>query len=126
MEPPRISVIDLAAAITKKDASQAAEQVAYVKERHPEVTEIFGDFKFRGQGQKKTPVADLRGAVELTQLRCDKHVNRTINVTFRFKVFDFYLKFDRCENSGSFVATKPVTLRKKQRARRRDSVFWYS
>ena len=30
---------------------QAAEQVAYVKKRHPEVTEIFGDFKFRGQGQ---------------------------------------------------------------------------
>ena len=29
--PPRISVIDLAAAITQKDANQAAEQVAYVK-----------------------------------------------------------------------------------------------
>ena len=28
------------------------EQVAYVKKKkHPEVTEIFGDFKFRGQGQ---------------------------------------------------------------------------
>lgn len=66
--PPRISVIDLAAAITKKDANQAAEQVAYVTKRHPEVTEIFGDFKFCGQGQKKTAVADLRGAVELTFL----------------------------------------------------------
>ena len=64
--PPE--TIDLAAAITKKDACQAAEQVAYVKKRHPEVTEIFGDFKFRGQEQKKTPVADLRGAVELTLL----------------------------------------------------------
>ena len=66
--PPRISVIDLAAAITQKDANQAAEQVAYVKKRHPEVTEILGDFKFRGQGQKRTDVADLRGAVELTFL----------------------------------------------------------
>ena len=66
--PPRISVIDLAAAITQKDANQAAEQAAYVKKRHPEVTEIFGDFKFSGRGQKKTPVADLRGAVELTFL----------------------------------------------------------
>ena len=56
-------MIDLAAAITKKDACQAAEQVAYVKKRHPEVSEIFGDFKFRGQEQKKTPVADFRGAV---------------------------------------------------------------
>ena len=32
-------------AITKKDVCQAAEQVAYVKKRHPEVTDIFGDFK---------------------------------------------------------------------------------
>ena len=63
-EPPRISVIDLAAAITMKGPNQAAEQVAYVKSRHPEVTEIFGDFKFRGQGQKKTAVAELRGAAD--------------------------------------------------------------
>ena len=49
--PPRISVIDLASAITMKDANQAAEQVAYVKKRHPEVTDIFGDFKFRGRGE---------------------------------------------------------------------------
>ena len=66
--PKRISVIDLAAAITMKDANQAAEQVTYVKKRHPEVTEFFGDFKFRGQGQKITDVVDLRGAVELTFL----------------------------------------------------------
>ena len=74
--PPRISVIDLAAAITQKDANQAAEQVAYVKKRHPEVTEIFGHFKFRGQGQKKTDVADLRGAVELTFLLPGCHAAR--------------------------------------------------
>jgi len=75
-EPPRISVIDLAAAITMKGPNQAAEQVAYVKSRHPEVTEIFGDFKFRGQGQKKTAVADLRGAVELTFLLPGRHAAR--------------------------------------------------
>ena len=71
--PPRISVIDLAAAITTKDASQAAEQVAHVKKRHPEVTEIFGVFKFRGRGQKNTPVTDLCGAVELTFLLPGRH-----------------------------------------------------
>ena len=38
--PPRISVIDLVAAITTKDANQAAAQVAYVKKRHLEVTEF--------------------------------------------------------------------------------------
>ena len=53
--PPRISVIDLAAAITTKDANQAAEQVAYVKKRYPEVTEFFGVFNFRSRGQKNTP-----------------------------------------------------------------------
>ena len=56
-EPPRISVIDLATAITMKGANQAAEQVSYVKKRHPEATEIFGDFKFRGRGQNSAPVA---------------------------------------------------------------------
>ena len=35
---------------------------------NPEVTQILGDFKFRGQGQKKTPVTDVRGAVELVLL----------------------------------------------------------
>ena len=34
--PPRISAIDLATAITRKGANKAAEQVAYVKKRHPE------------------------------------------------------------------------------------------
>ena len=38
----------------------ALEQVVYVKSRHPEVTKMFGVFKFCGQGQKKTAVADLR------------------------------------------------------------------
>ena len=38
-----------------------------------EVTELFGDFKFRGQEQKRTDVADLRGAVELTFLLPGRH-----------------------------------------------------
>ena len=75
-KPPRISVIDLAAVITTKDANQVAEQVSYVKKRHPEVTEIFGDFKFSGQGQKNTAVTDLRGAVELTFLLPGHHATR--------------------------------------------------
>ena len=59
--PPE--TIDLAAAITKKDACQAAEQVAYVKKRHPEVTEIFGDFKFRGQDTPDTRVGGFEGPI---------------------------------------------------------------
>ena len=54
--PPRISVVDLATAITGKDANHAAQDVAYVKERHPEVTTNCPNFRFRGRGQKSTPV----------------------------------------------------------------------
>ena len=71
--PPRISVIDVAVVITGKDANHAAQDVGYVKDRHPEVTQILGDFKFPGQGQKKTPVTNLRGAVELTFLLPGRH-----------------------------------------------------
>ena len=50
-KPPRISLIDLAAATTKKDANHAAQDVGHVKDRHAEVAQILGDFKFRGQGK---------------------------------------------------------------------------
>ena len=43
---PRISVTDLAAAITQTDANHAVQDVAYEKEAHPEVTQILGAFKF--------------------------------------------------------------------------------
>ena len=69
-------MIDLAAAITKKDANHAAQEVGYVKERHPEVTQILGDFKFHGQRQKKTILTDLRGVVELTLLLPGRHAGR--------------------------------------------------
>ena len=36
--PPRISVIDVAALITGKDANNAARDVAFVKDRHPEIS----------------------------------------------------------------------------------------
>ena len=47
-EPPRLSAIDLATAITRKDANHAAQDLGFVKERYPEVTQILGDFKFLG------------------------------------------------------------------------------
>ena len=37
--PPRISVIDLATAITQKDAKNAARDVAAVRDRHAEVSQ---------------------------------------------------------------------------------------
>ena len=47
--------------ITGKDQNHAAQDVGFVKERRPDVTQILGDFRFPGQGQRKTPVADVRG-----------------------------------------------------------------
>ena len=51
--PPRVSVVDLATTITGKDANHAAQDVVYAKERHPEITQILGDFKLRGWGEKQ-------------------------------------------------------------------------
>ena len=47
--PPRISVIHVAVVITGKDANRATQDVGFVKDRHPEVTQILGDFKFPGR-----------------------------------------------------------------------------
>ena len=54
--PPRISVIDVAVLITGKDPNNAARDVAFVEDRHPEVTQKLNDFRFPGQGQRKTAV----------------------------------------------------------------------
>ena len=74
--PPRVSVIDVAAAITGKDANKAAQDIGFIKERHPEVTQNLGDFKFAGRGQKNTPVTDARGIVELVMLLPGHHAAR--------------------------------------------------
>ena len=52
-KPPRISLIDLAAAITKKDANHAAQDVGYVRDCLPEVTLILGDFDSVGKARKR-------------------------------------------------------------------------
>ena len=52
-KPPRIFLIDLAAAITKKDANHAAQDVGYVNDCLPEVTPILGDFDSAGKARKR-------------------------------------------------------------------------
>ena len=72
--------------------------------RHPEVTEFFGDFKFRGQGQKKTPVPDLRNAVELTILLPGRHAARirrqAAELLCRYLGGDLALVDEVCRNRG--------------------------
>ena len=70
--PPWVSVIDVAVLITGKDAKKAAQDVATVKERFPDVTQNLGHVKFpdsRGRkGQKDTPVAYVKTIVEIITL----------------------------------------------------------
>jgi hypothetical protein len=74
--PPRISVIDVAILVTGKDARKTAQDVGYVKERYPEVAQNLGLFKFPGRRQRETPVANIRGAVELVLLLPGHHAAR--------------------------------------------------
>ena len=62
--PARISVIDVAALITGHNANYASEAVRIIYEKYPEVHEKIVDFLFPGQGQRKTPVTDVRGIVQ--------------------------------------------------------------
>ena len=65
--PPRISVLEVGGAVTGKNAKKAAQDVGFVQERHPDVTQILGHVKFpdsKGRkGQRDTPVADVQGIV---------------------------------------------------------------
>ena len=49
--PPRISVIDVATLVTGKNARNAARDVGFVRDRHPEVSQKLSHFLFPGQGQ---------------------------------------------------------------------------
>ena len=62
--PPRVSIIDLIAIISK--ASNPRDTWSEMQKTHPDVvgnTDNFSDFKFPGQGQRKTPVIDATGAI---------------------------------------------------------------
>ena len=81
--PARISVIDVVAAITghrSNGSSNAAVIFMRLKNDHPEVTTNCNDLKFPGKGQRKTPVASVRGIVEIIMLlpgRTLIHMNRS-------------------------------------------------
>ena len=66
--PARISVIDIAALITGHNANYASEAVRIIYEKYPEVHEKIVDFLFPGQGQRKKPVTDVQGIVEIVLL----------------------------------------------------------
>ena len=70
--PPRVSVVDVISAITRKSANEAAEQLRRLIERYPDVKANCFDVKFpdaRGRrGQKATATSDAKGTVEIIML----------------------------------------------------------
>ena len=51
--PPRISVIDVATLVTGKNARNAARDVVFVRDRHPEVSQKLSHFLFSWPGPAK-------------------------------------------------------------------------
>ena len=66
--PLRVSVYDVIEAITSQDGNQAGLSFRRLAERFPEVQSICVNFKFPGQGQRPTAVADARGITEIIML----------------------------------------------------------
>ena len=74
--PPRVSVVDVAAVITGKDHNAAAQDLRRMSEKYPEVNAKCIDFKFPGQGQRKTRITDARGMVSVIMLLPGRHAAR--------------------------------------------------
>ena len=43
-------------------------EIGFVKERYPEVIQKLSDFRFPGQGQRKTPMTCAKGVIEIVML----------------------------------------------------------
>ena len=67
--PPRISAIDVATAITGKHVRNAARDVLFVQEKHPEVSQKLSHFRFPGQGQRSTPATCATGLIGAWQMQ---------------------------------------------------------
>ena len=74
--PPRVSVIDVAVAITGRSADYSSQAVRNVCDQYPEVREKITDCKFKGRRQRKTPVTDVKGIIELIFLLPGRHATR--------------------------------------------------
>lgn len=75
------SLIDVAVLVSGKEARHAADDVQLVLNLYNEVSETVGDFKFEGQGQRDTPVGDLKTTLlVLLRLRSGVAQKITANV----------------------------------------------
>ena len=84
--PRRVSVYDLIAAVTAaKDPHSAFKRLA---EQHTEVPALCRNYTFSGQGQRPTPVTDVRGAVMIINV-----LPGPAAAKFRFTIADVFVRF---------------------------------
>ena len=67
-DPPRVSIYDVISAVTGMDGNHAGKAYRDLVVDYPEVHSIGVNFKFPGRGQRNTPIADVRGIVEIIML----------------------------------------------------------
>ena len=67
-DPPRVSVLDVIAAVTGLDSGNSSTAYTRLKEQYPEVTATSSLFKFPGRGQRDTPITCVKGAVIIVML----------------------------------------------------------
>ena len=63
--PPRILVIDVAIAVTRKSHHDTAQDFRRLLTQYPEVGTNCSHLKFPGRGQRDTPVTDAKGIVDI-------------------------------------------------------------
>ena len=82
--PPRVAVIDVATMVTGKDARKIAQDIGFVRDRHPEVAQNLGLYKFNGRRQRNTHVATARGIIEIILLLPGRYAARVRRQACKF------------------------------------------
>ena len=66
--PPQASIYDVISAVTGLNGNHAGKAYRDRTARYPEVHSVGVNFRFPGRGQRDTPVANVRGIVEIIML----------------------------------------------------------
>ena len=102
--PPRVSVIDVITAVLGVSGNVAAVTLGRLKSEFPEVTSGCCDFKFKGRGQRGTPVTCVRGIVEIVVLlpgrQAAKVRRQAASLLTRYLGGDLALVDEICRNRG--------------------------
>jgi hypothetical protein len=84
----KFEIIPAFMALSNKDRNQSGEDLRTILTKHPEVQEKILNFKFKGRGQRDTPVTDLQTLVELIMLHPCKAA-----VSIRKKVCEVFVMY---------------------------------